>query len=140
MTNEKWIGVPHTAAPCSVPGLTQFYDHLLAAAKENPEHVGYADFPTEGRRRGVEMYCDTSSVRALYSCPSIDQKVARVDRDALTQLLEDLATNQEIDDLRTTWQIRFYSPELVPEALFRILRRLCGCTDGAPLEIHQWWT
>jgi len=46
----------------------------------------------------------------------------------------------EIDDIHVAWQLRFYAPERVPDALYRILRDVCGCRESTELQIGQWWS
>lgn len=135
---EPWTAPCHTAATCSLDSLTEFYQHLVATAGENPAGVGYADFTVEDRPCGVEVYC--APLRSFYSSVSIGHEVVHIDRGTLAGLLADLVTDEEIDDIRVAWQVRFYSPERVPDALYQILRRLCDCREGVLLQIDQWWS
>lgn len=134
----RWTGPPDTTASCSLPSLTQFWSQFVATAVENPEGVGYATFMAQGQPCGVEVYC--APLWEFYSCVSIDQKAVRIDANTLADLMDGLATDGEIDDIRVEWHIRFYTPDPVPEALLRILRFVCKCPEDAQLEIAQWWT
>lgn len=100
--------------------------------------MGYADFTLDDRPCGVEVYC--APLRSFYSCVSIDCEVVHIDRGTLAGLLADLVTDEEIEHIRPTWQIRFYSPERVPDALYRILRWICDCREGVLVQIDQWWS
>ncbi len=118
--------------------MTEFYQHLLVLSSESPEDVGFTDFTIEGRHCDLEVLCSPRS--RFYSCITIDRKVVRAERETLITLLHDLVTDDEIDDLRAERQIRFYPPVLMPNALYNILTRVCGCPEGAPLQIEQWWS
>lgn len=135
---EPWTAPYPTATTCSLDSLTAFYQHLVATAREHPEGVGYADFTVDDRPCGVEAYC--APLRSFYSCLSIDHEVVHIDRGTLAGLLADLVIDEEIDDIRVAWQVRFYAPERVPDALYRILRRICDCREGVLLQIDQWWS